>query len=292
MGQTTTARRGGQYKSGRDRAAAARAAAATRERRRRLLTVLGSAVAVLAVIGVIVAVGVTSSGKTADTARAPASAAVVAAVTGVPAATLDAVGTGTVAAGPKAVTDTPLTAAGKPEVLFIGAEFCPFCAAERWAIVQSLSRFGTFTGLSTVHSSPTDVYPNTATFTFYGAGYNSALVSFTSREVETVTGSQLQSPTPSETALWNKYTGQGTFPFLDIGGRYVITAPSFDPAVLKGLTASAIAQQLANPTSNVAKAVDGTSNVITAAICETTGNKPTAVCSAAGVVAAAKTLNG
>src|SRR5205823_15010475 len=36
---------------------------------------------------------------------------------------------------------------GKPEVLYIGAEYCPFCAAERWSLVYALARFGTFKGL-------------------------------------------------------------------------------------------------------------------------------------------------
>ena len=47
---------------------------------------------------------------------------------------------------------TPLTSGGKPEVLFIGAEYCPFCGAQRWAMITALSRFGTFTGLKTIHS--------------------------------------------------------------------------------------------------------------------------------------------
>ena len=33
-------------------------------------------------------------------------------------------------------------------------------------MVSALSRFGTFTGLTTTHSSTSDVYPNTPTFTF------------------------------------------------------------------------------------------------------------------------------
>ncbi len=38
----------------------------------------------------------------------------------------------------------------------MGAEYCPFCAAQRWAMVNAFSRFGTFTGLTTTHSSSTD----------------------------------------------------------------------------------------------------------------------------------------
>ena len=74
--------------------------------------------------------------------------------TSVPASTLDTVGAGSgVTAPPEIKGGTPLTSGGKPEVLYMGAEYCPFCAAERWAMVVALSRFGTFSGLSTVHSA-------------------------------------------------------------------------------------------------------------------------------------------
>ena len=56
---------------------------------------------------------------------------------------------------------------GKPELLYMGGEYCPFCAAERWAIAAAVSRFGTLSGLHFIHSSPTDVYPSTPTLSFY-----------------------------------------------------------------------------------------------------------------------------
>src|SRR5262245_32109496 len=36
----------------------------------------------------------------------------------------------------------PLLDAGGPVVFFMGAEWCPFCASERWALVEATSRFG------------------------------------------------------------------------------------------------------------------------------------------------------
>src|ERR1700749_1723784 len=94
-------------------------------------------------------------------------------VTSVPAATFNAVGAGT-AAGLNATSgQPPLTANGKPEVVYMGGEFCPYCAAERWALTAALGRFGTFTGLNLIHSSPTDVYPSTPTISFHGFGYTS-----------------------------------------------------------------------------------------------------------------------
>jgi len=293
MGRTTNvARRRAEAASARERAARARAAAAQRERRRRLLVVVGSTVAVLAVLGALVAIGVNSSHPRGDATRVAAPAAVVQDLSGVPASTLDAIGSGTASTPPKAINAAPLTFNGRPEILYIGAEFCPYCAAERWALVQALSRFGSFNGLNIVHSASNDVYPNTPTFSFHGSQYSSDTVSFVSRELETVTGASLEHPTSAESALWKRYTGQGTFPFIDIGGRYVVTAPGYDPAVLKGLTAQQISAELADPTSKVATAVDGAANVITAAICKTTNGAPASVCNAAGVVAAAKTLGG
>src|ERR1700761_5748429 len=125
------------------------------------------------------------------------------------------------------VNGTALTSAGKPEVLFIGGEYCPFCAAQRWAIVNSLSRFGTFTGLKTTHSSSTDADPNTPTFTFYGSKYTSDYIAFTSVEEYTNTpnGSggytTLQTPTAAQQAVGQAYDPSGSIPFFSLANKYV-----------------------------------------------------------------------
>ncbi|MGH3290263.1 MAG: DUF929 family protein, partial [Trebonia sp.] len=51
-----------------------------------------------------------------------------------------------------AVSGPPLTRGGKPEVLYVGAEYCPYCAMENWPLIVALSRFGQFTGLTTSRS--------------------------------------------------------------------------------------------------------------------------------------------
>src|SRR5215831_13691781 len=128
-------------------------------------------------------------------------ASVASQVTGVPAATLDRVGKGSVPAftrGQPAFTagsGAAVTSGGKPEMLYIGAEFCPYCAAMRWSMAIALSRFGTLTPLHGIHSSPTDANPNTATLTFYKTGYHSNYLSFTPVEVQTVSRAPLQNPT-------------------------------------------------------------------------------------------------
>lgn len=44
----------------------------------------------------------------------------------------------------KKVSDTPVSLENKPYFLYVGGQFCPFCAAERWSMVKALSNFGTW----------------------------------------------------------------------------------------------------------------------------------------------------
>jgi hypothetical protein len=231
------------------------------------------------------------SSATADTGTTKLSAQVVAALS-VPATTLDSVGSPSSDALPtKTGTATTLKGAdGKPLITYIGAEYCPFCAAERWAMAVALSRFGTFENLSGTHSSDSDEFPDTQTLSFYGSTYSSPYIDF--RAVEEATnqpnGSSyqpLQSPTAAQNALVAKYDTQGSIPFLDIANRYVITGSSFSPQVLQGLSRNQIAADLANPDSAVAQAIDGTANDIAAAIASVTGNQPSSVASSATIAA-------
>ena len=49
---------------------------------------------------------------------------------------------------------TATDASGKtvPEILYMGAEYCPYCAAQRWSTIIALSRFGKFSGLGNMSS--------------------------------------------------------------------------------------------------------------------------------------------
>jgi Domain of unknown function (DUF929) len=106
-----------------------------------------SVAVVVVIVVVFVVVKLTGSSTSSGNSTAlpppvPASAAVVAQVTGVTPAVSNAVGTGAGVTAPQVLKgQPPLTSGGKPEMLFIGAEFCPYCAAERWAMVLALSRF-------------------------------------------------------------------------------------------------------------------------------------------------------
>ncbi len=280
----------------REKIAAQREAARRAEMRRRMFITGGSVLGVLVIVVGIILYQTLRSSKPSSSARTALPAAVTKNVTTVPASTLAAIGKGSVPAfNPSPVSPikgTPLTRQGKPEMLYIGAEYCPYCAAMRWSMAIALSRFGTLsTPLFGIHSSSSDVYPSTATLTFYKSGYTSKYLAFTAVENLTVNKSLLQAPTRQQNQIWARYEPDPStrgYPFIDFGNKYMIKAPIYNPAVLKGMTWSQIASAMHNPSSPVAQGVDGAANYITAAICKTTNNQPTAVCSAPTI----KTLAG
>jgi hypothetical protein len=237
--------------------------------------------------------GANRSGQTGTAALSPAVLADLA----VPASTLDAVGSPTGDSLPSAISGTSVLKGqdGKPLITYVGAEYCPYCAAERWALAVALSRFGSFSNLSATHSASNDVYPNTQTLSFYGSSYSSPYVDFQAVEEATnqaVNGSYqtLQTPTAAQSALMAKYDSAGSIPFLDIANKYVVTGASFSPQVLQGLSREQIAAQLTDPSSPVAQAIDGTANDITAAISNVTGSQPSSVSNSSAIAAIAKTL--
>lgn len=270
--------------SARARIAAQQAQQRKAEQRRRMIAVGAVSVVVLAVIGIIIGLLVSKSTprqSAASTGPLPAS---VQAKLSVPASVLATVGTGdAIPSSLKRVSGTPLTSGGKPEMLYIGAEWCPYCAAERWAMAVALSRFGTFSPLKGIHSSSRDVYPNTATLTFHNITYTSKYLVFTPVEKQDINHNLLQAPTPAQQALWRKYAPPGnSYPFIDIGNRYVAST-TYNPQVLQVLTWSQIATDLHQPTSPVAQGANGSANLFTAAICKITGNAPASVCTTAPV---------
>jgi Domain of unknown function (DUF929) len=172
---------------------------------------------------------------------------------------------------------------GKPGMLYIGAEFCPYCAELRWSMAVALSRFGGFiTPLRGIHSSASDVFPHTATLTFYQSRYTSRYLAFTPVENEKVDRSPLRPTTAQQQALWDKYDAN-SYPFIDVGNKYDVTEPMYDPQVLQGKTLAQIASALHNPPSPIAQGALGATNYITAAICKTTGGRPSNVCSSQAI---------
>src|SRR5258708_17907935 len=272
-------------RNAREQIAAQQAAARKAEQRRRLLIVGGSVGLVLViVVAFLVVKGLAKPAKTLGSGHLPA--AVTRTLANVPSAALASVGPGSLS-GPglpiKPISGKPLTAGGKPEMLYIGAEYCPYCAAMRWSMAVALSRFGTFGPFTGIHSTSKDVDPNTATLTFLNQQYTSKYLTFTPIENLTVDKKPLQNPPQAEHALWVKYDSSANgvgFPFIDFGNKVVLTGPLFDPKVLAGLTWSHIPRTLKNPANPLGMNSNGAPNYGTASTGKTTSNAPASVCTA------------
>jgi hypothetical protein len=261
----------------RERIAAERAARKRAEARRRLLVAIGAVTAVLAVVVALVAIKLTSAPARPVATESAASSVIVRQVSTVPAAVLTGASTGQVITPLQAVQGSgpPLSIGGKPAIVFVSEESCPFCAAERWSLAVALSHFGTWSHLGSTTSSATDVYPSTATLSFRTAVYRSSELTLRTTELADNAGHALQAQTSLDTRLIqtfdvppyvNSADQSGAVPFLDIANRYILAGAQYSPQVLAGLSAAQIASQLANPSSPVAQAIDGSARVIVAAI--------------------------
>jgi Domain of unknown function (DUF929) len=261
----------------------------------------GAVGVVLVIVVVIVVVAVTGGSNSANASFTK--------VTSIPDSVYNQVGvTSSVQVSPPIpLSNQPiLMLDGKPGVLYVGAEYCPYCAAERWALVSSLSRFGTFSDLKVTASSHTDVYPATNTFSFEGSTYTSQYVTFqTVEQVSNIPNGKgyytpLDKITKAQQAILNKYeqppldpnaqTGQFGYPFVDIGNQAIVPGPSYSSGILAGLSHSDIANGLTDPSNPVTQAIVATSNYISASICASTKNQPTSVCQSPGVQAATKAM--
>jgi hypothetical protein len=263
------------------------------------------------IVAALVIVKVASGGPASSTSSAwqAADPTTVAQVTQIPASVFNAVGvseSGAVTAplplkGQPALTGTSATGAKVPKVLYIGAEYCPFCAAQRWATIAALSRFGTWKGLGNTASASNDVYANTPTFTFLKATYTSKYLAFSGiEELNNIYPyTKLMTPTKAEQAVFTKYdtstyihmspSNNGAIPFISMGNKFLISGASYNPGLLTGLTRTQIASNLSATTSPITKVILTSANEQTAALCTLTNQQPASVCPSPGVKAA-KTL--
>ena len=272
---------------------------------------------VVVVVATLVVLKVTGGGPTSNSGTWQATdPALVADLTQVPASTFNSVGIDSpvshvyppiVLKGQPLLTTTSSTGTTLPEVLYIGAEWCPYCAAERWAMILAFSRFGTFSGLGNISSSSTDVYPNTPTFSFAKSKFTSPYFVFKSVEVQnnvinpaTNNYSPLDKLTSAQNALWTKYespkyipgsNGSKGYPFISFGNQALVSGPTYVPSILQGQSRSQIAAGLSDPTSPITQAIVASANYLTASVCALTHDQPASVCASPGVAAAKKALH-
>ncbi len=193
--------------------------------------------------------------------------------------TLAATATAVVKVITPAANSTPLEYNGKPEVLYIGAEYCPYCASFRWGMALALMRFGNFSTLRYMTSSATDYAPSTPTFTFYNAPYSSSYIYF--RPVELTTNKlnattnnypPLQNMTPGEQVILQQNDPHGSVPFADFGNASVALGSAFLPTLINGMTWGQIMSQIEQQDSPISQAIIGEANIYTAEICREINN--------------------
>jgi hypothetical protein len=245
---------------------------------------------VIGVLGLIVAliiVLVVLSRQPAATTATAADPAIVQQVTGVSQSTWEAVGTGApaVPTNPfKPQHGQPILKGpnGHPEFFYVGALYCPNCAAERWSMVNALSRFGTFKNLSQIQSSESNI----STFSFGGSSYTSQYVDFVPKEIlgQGTNPPALDTLTATQQQNFTKFNSGLAFPYVNVGNQYIAIGSSYSPQILQDSSANSyswqdIGSSLSNTKSPIAQGILGTANYMTAAICNLTNQQPGNVCS-------------
>jgi len=181
------------------------------------------------------------------------------------------------------VSAAPLVSGGKPVVFFMGAQYCPFCAADRWAFVKATSRFGTWSGLKALASrGGVDGFASVPTYDLVGATYHSSLISLSQREVADLAGNTLEQLNASQSELVNHYDSGGGIPFTAAGGasgQYTIGL-AYSPALLVGQSFEQIRQRVSsNANTPTVRAINAQTDAITALICKLTDGAPAGACS-------------
>jgi thiol-disulfide isomerase/thioredoxin len=178
---------------------------------------------------------------------------------------------------------TVLKVNGKPAVIYVGADYCPYCAATRWALILALDRFGNFSSLHYMTSSSSDFAHNTATFTFFNSSYSSPYITFES--VEELTNvypyKVLQVPNQLENSTFDAFDlnfsalpadERGGIPFIDFGNITVQDGAEYDPLLINKYSWDTIIGYLKNENSTVAQSIIGNANEFTVQICKAINN--------------------
>jgi hypothetical protein len=173
----------------------------------------------------------------------------------------------------------PYRVGGKPVLLFVGAQYCPFCAAERWAVVKALSRFGSWSGLAAGHSSSGESgFGDVPTYVLLQARYHSLYVAFDHKDVADNAGNTLQHLSPVEQTYFNRYDPAGSIPLVYVDG-YAMSGSGYSPAELQGGAFAHVQSELRrNGNAPYVGDINGEANLLTAFLCHGDGNRPQTAC--------------
>jgi hypothetical protein len=152
-------------------------------------------------------------------------------------------------------------------VYYLGAGFCPWCAAERWSIIEALKHFGTWGTLKPDKSADkNEPFLNLPTYNFSGVKFESDVVEFVGKEFQDRNFQDVDHFTDSDNAIIDNYNLQGVIPFTFIGGKFVRIGSGPKPEQFVGLTHDDVKKQLENKDTSLAKAIEEEANYIAALI--------------------------
>jgi hypothetical protein len=177
------------------------------------------------------------------------------------------------------IYDRPQVRGGHPLTVFVGAQYCPYCASMRWPLVEALNRFGTLTDPERVSSKQGyEGFQSIATYDFSHTSYRSEYVTFSSAEIADVSGNPLQSLDDDQTDLVNHLDPGGAIPFVFAAGSYTAVLP-FSPQLLAGHSFEEIAKETTSSSpGEIGRVINAEADALTAAICKTDGSRPASVC--------------
>jgi Domain of unknown function (DUF929) len=177
------------------------------------------------------------------------------------------------------VSDTPWPSE-KVRVFFLGAQFCPFCAAERWALVSALERFGTLTDYTPeTHKAGLLGFRLVPTYDLRTAVYTSDYLTFSGKEIFDKDNAPLDTLDADEQAIVDQFDRPGTFPLLMINGQYAQFDSGFSPALIDGMDFDTLRKQLdSGERTDATNAIMSEADLITRYLCHSTGDEPAAVC--------------
>ena len=171
---------------------------------------------------------------------------------------------------------------GKLLVFFMGAEYDPFSAAERWAVVRALQKFGQWNGLKQTMSAARDEpFLNLPTYDFTEATYTSAHIEFVARELKDREFKPLQKLLKTEEKFVRKFNPEKEIPYLLVGGRFMQIGAGFTPKIFIGHTFRQTETELKKIESDIRKTIDAEGNIIAALLCAS--GLPPELCKETGV---------
>jgi len=180
------------------------------------------------------------------------------------------------------VSKDAMRRSGKLFVFFMGTEYCPYCAAERWAVVRSLQKFGQWDGLrQTISAARDEPFLNLPTYDFTKATYTSPNIEFVARETKDREFKPLQKLMKTEEKLVRKFNPKKEIPFLLVGGRFVQIGSGFSPKIFIGHTFRQTETELKKVESEIRKTIDDEANIISALLC--VSGLPPELCKEAGL---------